>query len=105
MPADGIWTGHNGSLGDAAILDERALEFEWTQAIVRTFENVVCSPDISEVSVFVAMRHIPGAVVASRKALPGEFSVIQITGHQARGFGIALHCDLSIVAFVAIWIE
>ena len=49
------------------MLDEHALELERADAIVRGFEDVIGAPDVSQVAVAVAQRHVTGAIDAARE--------------------------------------
>jgi hypothetical protein len=105
MPADGVRTGHNRSFGDALILDQRALQFERTQAIIGTLEDVVGAADIGEVTIGIAVRHVAGSVVTSGKRLRGALIVVHIANHQADGLGIGDDRDLAVIGLLALGIE
>ena len=62
--ADRVRARHDRRLGDRLVLDERALQLERADAVVRALEDVVGAADVGDVAVGVPLGDVARVVVA-----------------------------------------
>ena len=82
------------------MLNQRALQLERAEAIIRGLEHVIGTPDVRVVAVGVAAGDVAGVIGPSLHDARGARRVIHVASHQADGRGIQADADLAIGRFV-----
>src|SRR5271170_169790 len=100
----GIGGRHDRGLGDRLVLDQRALEFEGTEAIIVRFEHVVGAADKGDVAGSVARGDVAGSVIVALERAQAAV-VVLIALHQTYRPGRERDRDLAMIGLEPFGVE
>src|SRR5690349_9361076 len=87
------------------MLNQQALELEWTDLVIRTFEDIVIATYIGKIPATVAPRDVPGMIVATGHDGGGIDRVTQIPGHHRQRILPHRYADIALLARFPIRIQ